>query len=215
MKCPLCDQRKAKRSCPAKNAQICSQCCGEKRVLEIRCPDSCEYLQAGRERDGDEHSKILHLMNPQDLQKHRAVLAEHQHSIARIEFAIGSERLLAHSLTDADAAETIDLLLGTYRTEDNGILYEKTSENLRVETVRRQVRAVIEDLRNPEATKEQGIVGTEKPRLPLSSIIRCLEFIQTVIKAYQSKRGSGSDYVNLLARMIPREEKKPSSIVFP
>jgi len=215
MKCPLCDQRKAKRSCPAKNAHICAKCCGEKRVLEIDCPESCEYLQLGRQRESEEHAKILHLMSPQDFQRYQRVLGAHRDAFAHIEFAIGRERVLSSDLTDGNVAEAIDILLATYQTEDNGILYEKTSENLRVEPVRRELRAVIEQLRNPEGNKNQGIVSAEKPRLPLSAIIECLEFIQAVMRAYQEQHRSGFDYVDLLARMIPREDKKPSSIIFP
>jgi hypothetical protein len=215
MKCPICDQRKAKRSCPAKNAQLCAQCCGEKRILEINCPETCEYLQTGRKREGEEHAKILHLLSPQDLQKYRHVLMSHQDILARIEYAIGRERILSHDLMDKDVAEAVAILLKTYKTEDNGILYETVSENLRVEPVRRELRSVIEKMRNPEGNKNQGIIAAEKLHLPLDAIIECLEFIQAVMTAYQEKRSSGRDYVDLLARMIPREEKKPSSILFP
>ena len=215
MKCPLCDRRKAKRPCPAKNAHICAQCCGEKRVLEINCPESCEYLQLGRQREAEEHAKILRLLSPQNHDRHRRVMAAYQDSLARIEYSIGRERMLNRDLTDQDVLEAVDILLETYRTEDKGILYEKKSENLRVEPMRRELRAVIEALRNPEGDNDQGIVRTEKPRMQLSSIIECLEFVQAVIKAYQEKRGAGLDYVDLLARVIPRAEKKPSSIIFP
>jgi hypothetical protein len=45
-KCIYCHERKGKRSCPALNGQICSQCCGEHRVVHIACPDDCVYLDA-------------------------------------------------------------------------------------------------------------------------------------------------------------------------
>ena len=73
MKCILCEKRKAKRSCPAKDTQICPQCCGEKRVLEIECPESCEYLKAGREREVAEYQKRIQSMDQAAQQKHRQV----------------------------------------------------------------------------------------------------------------------------------------------
>ena len=45
-KCIHCHQRKGKRSCPALNGMICSQCCGEHRITTISCPTSCVFLEA-------------------------------------------------------------------------------------------------------------------------------------------------------------------------
>ncbi|HET7502373.1 MAG TPA: MbcA/ParS/Xre antitoxin family protein [Kofleriaceae bacterium] len=42
--CKYCDQRKGKRSCPALGGAICSQCCGQHRLVEIVCPSDCVYL---------------------------------------------------------------------------------------------------------------------------------------------------------------------------
>ncbi len=44
-KCVHCQQRKGKRSCPALNGMICSQCCGEHRITKISCPASCVFLE--------------------------------------------------------------------------------------------------------------------------------------------------------------------------
>jgi hypothetical protein len=62
MTCPLCRSRQGKRQCPALGQSICPVCCGTKRLVEIRCPDSCGYLASAkrhppaqllRERDRD------------------------------------------------------------------------------------------------------------------------------------------------------------------
>ena len=44
MSCSLCGRRKGKRACPARGAEICSQCCGTKRLVEVDCPPDCAYL---------------------------------------------------------------------------------------------------------------------------------------------------------------------------
>ena len=36
--CPLCQQRKAKRTCPALGQSICTVCCATKRLVVIDCP---------------------------------------------------------------------------------------------------------------------------------------------------------------------------------
>jgi hypothetical protein len=214
MKCVLCEQKKAKRFCPGKSTHICPQCCGEKRVLEINCPESCEYLKAGREREGEEYSKRLSSLDPTKKEKYQRLLRDYQDVMVHIEYAISRERLLSRDLEDKDVLQAISVLLDTYKTEDKGVLYEKTSEDLRVEPLRRELRSIIESFRNPEKKGEQGVVDPQNTRLPLSATIDCLEFIQALIVTYQAERRSASGYVDFLARIIPREETR-SSIILP
>ena len=47
--CAYCTQRKGKRPCPAMAGLICSQCCGEHRIVRIPCPADCVYLESGSE----------------------------------------------------------------------------------------------------------------------------------------------------------------------
>jgi hypothetical protein len=211
MKCVLCDQRKAKRFCPAKNALICAQCCGEKRVIEINCPESCGYLKSGRERETQDYVKHVRSMSPEVYEKNQRLLAEHQNTIAQIEYLLARERLSDRNLTDNDVVQAAGILLETYRTEDKGVLYEKTSEDLRVEALRRELRKSIESLRNPEGQEDRGIVDPKGTRLPLTAAIDCLEFVRSLAAAYLV---GSSSYVDFLARLFPREETR-NSIMLP
>jgi hypothetical protein len=215
MKCFLCDRKKAKRFCPAKNGLICPQCCGENRVLTIDCPESCGYLKSGREREVEDYGRRLRGFDPGAIERYQRLLAAHQDVVARIEFSIARERLSDRSLTDKDVAEAIAILLETYRTEDKGILYEKTSEDLRVEALRRILRATVESLRNPEQQEGRGIVDPKNTRLVLAAAIDSLEFVRSMAATYMEDRESVSGYVDFLARLFPREEKRGSSIVMP
>ena len=49
MACPVCNQRKARRECPALHQTICTVCCATKRMVEINCPPDCPHLAAARE----------------------------------------------------------------------------------------------------------------------------------------------------------------------
>lgn len=214
MKCGLCDQRKAKRQCPAKNALICAQCCGEKRVLEIDCPESCPFLKAGRERELEDYGKRIRSLDQKAQERSRRVLVDHQDAVAYLEHAISRERLLSHDLTDRDVARAVDVLLETYRTEDKGVLYETTSEDLRIESLRRELRTIIESLRNPEGKEGKGIVDPQSDRLTLGAAIDCLEYIRSVASVHMEDRHSSSSYVDFLARVTPRKETR-SSIILP
>lgn len=56
-KCVYCHDRKGKRPCPALGGLICSQCCGEHRVVRVACPADCQYLEGNsdyqQKRSGD------------------------------------------------------------------------------------------------------------------------------------------------------------------
>jgi hypothetical protein len=56
-KCVYCHQRKGKRPCPALGGLICSQCCGEHRIVRVACPSDCVYLESNsdyqQKRAGD------------------------------------------------------------------------------------------------------------------------------------------------------------------
>jgi len=214
MKCCLCEQKKAKRHCPAKNSLICAQCCGEKRVLEINCPESCEFLLAGRERDAQEFGKHVRNLDSSARERSRRVLLENQDTVARLEYAIAQARILSRDLTDKDVAQAIDVLLETYRTEDKGVLYEKASDSLRVESLRRELRSVLESLRNPEGEEGKGIVDPQSTRLTLSAAIDCLDYIRSLVAAFMEDRHAVSSYVDFLARITPRKETR-SSIIMP
>ena len=214
MKCCLCDQRKAKRHCPAKNTLICAQCCGEKRILQIDCPESCQYLKAGREREVDDFGKRIRNLDQAAQERSRRVLAEHQDAVAYLEYTIAHERILSRDLTDKDVVRAIDVLLNTYKTEDKGVLYETTSEDLRVESLRRELRTIIESLRNPQGKEGKGIVDPQIARLTLSGTIDCLEYIRSLISVFMEDRHSSTGYVDFLARVTPRKETR-SSIILP
>jgi hypothetical protein len=215
MKCPLCDQRKAKRLCPAKNGMICPQCCGEKRVLEIDCPESCEFLQSGREREAGDYAKRLRSLDENTQKRNERVVYTYQDVVAHLEYTLARERLSSRDLADKDVSEAVHILLETYRTEDKGILYEKTSDDLRIDLLRRELRSVIEKFRNPGSAKEKGIVDPQSTHLPLGAAIECLEYVQSLVESFKKDRHSPSGYLNFLARIMPREEMPSNSILMP
>jgi hypothetical protein len=212
MKCILCNQKSAKRFCPAKNNKICPQCCGGKRVLEIECPESCMHLKMGREFEAADYGKRLRSLHSMANENIRKALIEHQDVIAHLEYALAQERRWSRFLTDNDVKQALDLLLENYATEDKGILYEKKSENLQAESLRREMRNIIESYRNPEGNENRGIVDPKSTRLQLSSAIGCLEFIQSMTASYLEEKRSETRYVDFLLRVTPRDER-PGSII--
>jgi len=211
MKCVVCSERKGKRSCPAKGALICAKCCGEKRILEIDCPESCEYLKAGREREVSQNfSRHLRPSDPATARKYQYVLGNHEDVVSNLEYVIAEERRSSRYLTDKVAAEAVDLLLQTLQTEEKGVLYERTSSNLGAEALRRRLRDRLGSYRVPQ---EPG-----KAALKLGDAIACLELIRDVLAGHIGSGLASSSYIDFLARMLParfRVESGSSSIIIP
>jgi hypothetical protein len=210
MRCFVCGQRKGKRHCPAKNALICAQCCGEERILKIDCPESCGYLQAGREREaGQEGLRHYRTSDPFEQEKRARVLGEFDFVITDLQTAIAAERKSSRDLSDMDVAESLDCLLKTLRTESNGVIYETTSNNLAAESLRRQLSARIQSLRYPKEN--------DQPRLHLKDAIECLEVLRAVVASHLEAGPSSLRFVDFLIRNIPRSDRigpsQPSIII--
>jgi hypothetical protein len=211
MRCSLCNQRKGKRHCPAKNAMICAQCCGEKRILEIDCPETCQYLQIGRSHEASqEGARHLWRADPMKQGKYDRVLSEFPEVVSRLQFRLAEERWGSRDLTDRDVAEALSLLLETYRTEDKGVLYDHVSGDLRVDSLRRQLRDLMESLRHPEESAEK--------RLLLRDAMDCLEFMHDWVTSHMKDRLASMSFVDFLARHVPRPSQvkdSGSSIIIP
>jgi hypothetical protein len=190
---------------------ICAQCCGQKRVLEIDCPESCEYLKIGRTHEADQvGTRHYRADNPAEQAKISRVLGDFQPVLVEMHALIAAERKSSRDLTDADVAEAVDCLLATLRTEEKGVIYETTSGNLRAESLRRQLRALIEAFRYPKESERQ--------RIKLKDALACLEVLRLVVAGHMEAGPSSLSFVDFLVRHMPRDsEIAPSapSIIIP
>jgi hypothetical protein len=207
MKCPVCSQKKAKRLCPAKSAQICPQCCGEKRILEIDCPDDCQYLESGRRRELELHARHYTSPDPIRQQKHHRILSQFADFISGLEYLLGDERHGSRDFTDQDAAAALDLVIETLRTEQKGVLYERTSNDVRVDIVRRRIAEFVQSQRSRQGAADvpgRIVQSAETEGMKLNDVVECLETIREVVQSHL-REGTGSQgYVDFLARLLPR-----------
>ena len=131
MICAYCHRRKAKRACPALRAQICTVCCGTKRLVEIRCPVDCGYLVSSRTHPPavvqrqQEVDRALLLPLLQGLSERQArlflmlaaIVARHQSD-------------LLQKLVDEDIAQATAALAATLETASRGIVYDHRPDSL-------------------------------------------------------------------------------------
>jgi hypothetical protein len=153
MACPLCQQRKAKRSCPALGRVICSVCCGTKRLVEIDCPSTCSYLAASREHP----AAVVRRQQEVDvaaLLPSMGGLTERQHQLFFLfQSVIAKFRPdgLAR-LTDDDVAQAAASCAATIETAAKGVFYEHAPASLPAQKLAGEFRALLAQVREHGAT---------------------------------------------------------------
>ena len=147
MLCPVCNQRKAKRACPALGRRICAVCCGTKRLVEINCPSDCGYLSAARSHPPavvqrqQELDRAMFLPLLQGLSERQArlflmlsaVVSKHQ-----------SEAL--QKLVDDDIAQATEALASTLETAGRGILYEHRPASVAASRLMSELKAMVDEV---------------------------------------------------------------------
>jgi hypothetical protein len=204
--CPLCRHRKPKRHCPAKGALICSVCCGEKRRVEIDCPEDCVYLHGSHAPswDGRETERRRDLRR---LAPYVGALGDEE---AQLFFAtlVGIDRIRLHrkDLTDATLAAAVSALSSTLKTRSQGVIYDHPAEGLEAQGVAGDLLAFWKRF-------------SEKEPLETPGLGKVLEVLVQALSA----PGDGEAFVETASRLVRRhgltlkekEKEKPSSILVP
>jgi hypothetical protein len=125
VKCPLCGKQKARRQCPALGRQICTVCCGTKRLTEIHCPADCVYLTSAREhppaatlRRRQRDAEVL-VHTVRDLNQRQSELL-----FLVFTFLMRYEPPPLQEVADEDVAEAAGALAATFETAARGVIYE-------------------------------------------------------------------------------------------
>jgi len=196
MKCILCDTRKGKRYCPAKNTQICAQCCGEKRVIEVNCPADCVYLTSGQAYHTAKKT-IARLRNEEDPLRRKRLyktLIEFGDLLSQLEATVVSYSIGLRSLKDRHVLEAFGMLKETYITEKKGVIYERSSADPLVQSLFQALRKFLEE------TKSEIKKG---PSFKLEDILDCLEVLEGNIH-HQINTGSEVDaYLRFIKKNHP------------
>ena len=148
MSCPSCGRRKGRRQCPALGANICTICCGTKRLVEIQCPETCVHLAAAREHP----AAVVRKQQERDV---AALLPTITHLTERQQqlFFLFHSLIVRHKpdgfsrLIDEDVAQAAGAVAATLETAARGVLYEHTPASLPAQRLSREMTAALEEVR--------------------------------------------------------------------
>jgi hypothetical protein len=145
--CPACATRKAKRACPGIRRDICSVCCGTKRLVEIACPPDCPYLASARahpaavvQRQQDRDMRFL-LPRISDLSEPQYRLFLFLQGVV-LQYA----READPTPLDIDVAQATATVAATLETAGKGIIYEHQAATIPAQRLAVEIRKVVAEV---------------------------------------------------------------------
>ena len=191
MACPICEKRKAKRSCPAKGARICSLCCGTEREVSIDCPLDCSYLREIREREYVGH------LDPKnfpfkEISVDGRFLEEHTDLLNGLARGALEGTLAEPGACDFDTRQALEALIETYKTLESGIHYERRPDSIHGRAVFDRLRAVIGEVQRQEVEQ----VGFK--RLRDGDILATLVFLYRMALDRDNRKPKGKAFLDFL-----------------
>jgi hypothetical protein len=213
--CPVCNQRKARRECPALAQTICTVCCATKRLVEINCPSSCPHLTAAREHP----AAIVKRQQERDvamLLPTLRELTERQHQL----FFLLQTAIARHTpdgfarLNDDDVAGAAGALAATFETAARGVIYEHAPESPVALHLANDLRAMLDEMRKQ---------GAKVYDHEIAVVLRAIE--SGAREVGRKSDGEAATYLALMGRLLqmqrtarsePAKDQTPaSSIVLP
>jgi hypothetical protein len=200
MLCPVCNLRKARRSCPALGKQICAVCCGTKRIVEINCPADCGYLVSART-----HPPAV-VQRQQEMDRAMMLpilqgLSERQARIFLMFAAVsaGHQSDVLHRLVDEDIQQAAGALAATLETSTRGIVYEHQPASLAAARLMSELKAVLDDM-----SKNAGSAIERDAALALRRIEHAAKMMVTI-------KPNENELQQLFNRMLaPADTRKQS-----
>ncbi|MGA3088892.1 MAG: hypothetical protein ABSD75_09785 [Terriglobales bacterium] len=205
MSCPICNERKEKRFCPAVHGRICPQCCGEQREVTLDCPSDCPYLQQAREHSSAHSHREAGRAEGEppfsDIEIPEQFLYEREELILGLSFALAKSARSDRALMDRDLLAALSSLAKSYQTLVNSnLIYEQPTANLAHQSIAREIETMVREFRQAE----QEHVG--QTRLRDSEVLKALVFLLRLGWGHTSGRPKSRAFVDFLGAQFPEKQ---------
>ncbi|MBV8552657.1 MAG: hypothetical protein JOY54_15275 [Acidobacteriaceae bacterium] len=208
--CKICGKRRARRSCPAVNGDICTICCGTEREVSLSCPLECEYLQEAHRREKPAPVPENELLSNPDIVVTEEFIRSHEEFLLFSIYSLVQAALRTPGAIDADALAALEALIQTHRTLESGLVYETRPENTVAAAVQRAFAASLDDYQKLRAEREALSPARN------SDILAILVFLHRMGQQNRNGRPRGRMFLDLLLHMVPEtgvDERAPSIIL--
>ena len=198
MVCPLCNQRKARRGCPALGKQICAVCCGTKRLVEIACPGDCPYLAVARDHPPaaalrqHQHDVALFVRFVRDLNERQSQLL-----FLIVTFLVHYEAPELQPLIDEDVTQAMAALAATFETASRGVIYEHRAGSTSAERLVNGLKPLLSKAEQGGGTAFQRDAGV---------VLRRIE--TAAAEAKQERAGHRRAFLDMVGRLIQTRDSE-------
>jgi hypothetical protein len=208
--CKRCGQRRARRHCPALQADICAICCGTEREVSLSCPLECEHLREAHLREKSlpvDPKNVPH----KEIDVSEEFLREHEELLLFSIYSLLQAALQTPGAVDTDALEALEALIKTYKTAQSGLIYESRAENAVAAAVQRAFSDSLADYEKIRAEREGNLAPLRD-----KEILGILVFLSRFGQQNLNGRPKGRLFLDVLSRMTPQQridERAPSIIL--
>ena len=206
MTCPICNQRKAKRFCPARGENICAICCGTEREVSLDCPSDCSYLVASRKYDESRLQIDWSKVPFADVSIPFSFAQDHTPLLMALIVCICEYARDHRQVVDTDAIAALQALAETYRTLSSGLYYEKPPDYIYRRELYSELKATLAAFKEKE-TRRRGLATIRD-----SDIRDALIFLTQVGATRENGRPKGRAFLDLLRSQLgPEASAQPAS----
>jgi hypothetical protein len=180
---------------------ICTICCGTKRLVEIRCPESCPHLASAREhpaaavkrqQDRDVATLLPSISHLTERQQQIFFLI---HSVIARHKPDSLSRLL-----DEDVAQAVAAVAATLETAGRGVLYEHTPASLPAQRLAKEITAMIAEVRSHGTKLYDGEIAIS------------LRAIERGTREIHRQPMEDTAYLSLIGRLLQVRNEAPSQV---
>ena len=189
-KCLSCSERKGKRSCPALEGMICSQCCGSKREVEIQCPPDCSYLAHSKQFLTEKHDSRQLADFERQMKSIIGNEGMYMDILQNIEFAIVEPYREGRNITDRDVQTALEYLMEVGKAQLNLPSNPQSELPFKIQSIVDSIEDVLE--------MRKSIVGQKED---IMRHLKCIYRVLYSVRTHYSPDDERS-YLNFIAQYI-------------
>jgi hypothetical protein len=209
--CPRCNKRAAKRYCPALRTNICAPCCAQERMIELACPEGCQYLRDGRAQAAA-RERELHLKEVAEGRRKPEISDRLRPALYAIDIGIiDAQRDKNAGLGDLDDSEllaAVDITIKNLEVEESGLIYVHRASSPRIEEVSRRIRAGLDEM-----TKK----AEAEDRLRRVELVKVLNIARGIIESHirrnEAEPGPSRSYIRYVSLFIPWPKEATTPLI--
>ena len=125
-------------------------------MIELACPESCQYLRSAREQAIERERELQkkEAASPSDMPAEARLLEADAKITTRLmplvyvvdEAIVRTLRETFRDLEDAEALAALDNAIKNFETESTGLIYEHRTSSPRIQTISNNIRSMLEEL---------------------------------------------------------------------